>query len=514
MLENVCIARHCGFPDALICVVYFADNVTFVDDCIQPGNTVLEHIRVDNHVAVHAQQTDAQPAVAARPRGRPLGSKDKKPRQRRSGHAPVTFAVPPVTATAVAVVTPGTGDISLSPNAGGATANAVPRPTHKRRLPQPRAPRPIAPELCQLLELSVTISAVGTDVDLAVWNEFQQWATSGTVACFASTERGSEKGHLHIQAVMRIVHKDSRTVSALLRSVLRLSRFGVGVYNIKVVHLKNEGLHTFAGLVGYCMKEHLKPHYREFMHNISDEELDVAPLEFAVWGASELKSKQVLTSANLYERMQHFVEHYPSRTGVREGLVPCLTRMIRTARYHFDSRFVTPMNGFGMDPVKADMLWQVTLHPKQAKAYQIAAIVCVSPQRHADRYASDFRVPSREYAMHRQAEREYEEGLSDWNHANATYQPVLGRGLPVGCTLYNDSEHSPQAGDDFIPLPTSRGVTTPGIGKGISITEPNVDQVSDAETGDDEDEDFEYESEHASGSGQHTDEALKDSTRG
>ncbi len=49
------------------------------------------------------------------------------------------------------------------------------------------------------------------------------------------------------------------------------------------------GLHTFTGLLGYCLKDRNKEHFSALEHNISQEDKDTTIKEYALWGAVQAK---------------------------------------------------------------------------------------------------------------------------------------------------------------------------------------------------------------------------------
>jgi hypothetical protein len=75
-------------------------------------------------------------------------------------------------------------------------------------------------------------------------------------------------------------------VSAGIRSALRFSSYGVGVHTVRCVPLANERLHTFCGILGYCMKDRTRAYYCAFSHNFTQEEFDAAPTQLASGSAA------------------------------------------------------------------------------------------------------------------------------------------------------------------------------------------------------------------------------------
>ena len=52
-------------------------------------------------------------------------------------------------------------------------------------------------------------------------------------------------------------------------------------YVVSCKKLRDEGLHTFKGMVGYCMKDNGEKHFEFVHHNLSLDDMNEDKLEYA-----------------------------------------------------------------------------------------------------------------------------------------------------------------------------------------------------------------------------------------
>ncbi|KAL3695201.1 hypothetical protein R1sor_009277 [Riccia sorocarpa] len=161
------------------------------------------------------------------------------------------------------------------------------------------------------LELSVTISVAGADISPRIFPSVQDFL------------------HNHCQA---------------------------GVY---VKKLSNKGIHTFVGMVGYCLKDRKELHFRVCMKDISDAVQREGMLLYIFYGAADLKNRVELNPSNVMQRaLQYnkFVSHHPLGTSFQG----CIRRMLVGGHY-------TPSTGWlinkGMDLTRMTSMWRVYLQP-------------------------------------------------------------------------------------------------------------------------------------------------------
>ena len=72
--------------------------------------------------------------------------------------------------------------------------------------------------------------------------------------------------------------------------------------HVLVKRLSRVGLHTYVGMLGYCIKDKGEDYFEVVHNNITDEELTTGLEEYVKFGTPFAKNKVVLTSKNLLER--------------------------------------------------------------------------------------------------------------------------------------------------------------------------------------------------------------------
>ncbi|KAI5056359.1 hypothetical protein GOP47_0028177, partial [Adiantum capillus-veneris] len=121
-------------------------------------------------------------------------------------------------------------------------------------------------------------------------------------------------------------------------------------------------MHTFTGMVGYCMKDLQKPHLRWFAKGVEAEEIAEVRALHAQYGQGELKHRVALTPVNMFDRAYVYMENFVAD---REGmsLPHTLLRMLATGRYYPSATWVVPKSGSRMELGRAMAIWQSMKEP-------------------------------------------------------------------------------------------------------------------------------------------------------
>lgn len=133
------------------------------------------------------------------------------------------------------------------------------------------------------IELSITVFVVGGgDVDRELLPKVQKILEERTLAGKCSLEKGGTCFHLHLQMVIHIDTTCVLAVSKLLKQYLNwdVNKPKSGVIMCKKI--VNKGLHTFYGLLGYCMKDRDKEHFETIDHNITSDNLNQRLEQYAL----------------------------------------------------------------------------------------------------------------------------------------------------------------------------------------------------------------------------------------
>ena len=86
---------------------------------------------------------------------------------------------------------------------------------------------------------------------------------------------------------------------------------------ISCERLRDEGLHTFLGMVGYCMKNNREEHF-EFVHcNVYAEDMNVGHMEYAKFGNVGLNNHVNLSHSNILQHAHQWARfHVKQHLGV------------------------------------------------------------------------------------------------------------------------------------------------------------------------------------------------------
>lgn len=98
---------------------------------------------------------------------------------------------------------------------------------------------------------------------------------------------------------------------------------------ICVRKLSNQGLHTWRGIIGYCLKQPVAP---PVMLNVSDEDITLGIQRFLEFGSSNPHNRVVLTAQNILGRA--FVFQVYRMRDLSSNLTDVLLSMLRSGSYY------------------------------------------------------------------------------------------------------------------------------------------------------------------------------------
>ena len=113
---------------------------------------------------------------------------------------------------------------------------------------------------CTIFKLSITILVDGGDIDQQLLKNVNQFLVEWMLAGKCSLDRGGATYHLHFQMVVRIEARNLPIVSKLLKEYLGGDLAKPTSRVVICKKLRNRGLHTFHGMLWYCMKDVMKDH--------------------------------------------------------------------------------------------------------------------------------------------------------------------------------------------------------------------------------------------------------------
>ncbi|KAL3676961.1 hypothetical protein R1sor_026909 [Riccia sorocarpa] len=124
------------------------------------------------------------------------------------------------------------------------------------------------------LQVSVTVGIVGEDVSQITYEDVKRYAQHAATVAVVSMERGDSALQLHIQAIMVVESTSTRAVRQEIAVQIGWATRCPPGGAICVKQLTNKGLHTLAGMIGYCIKDEKESHYQMFSKNVTDDQFE------------------------------------------------------------------------------------------------------------------------------------------------------------------------------------------------------------------------------------------------
>ena len=157
----------------------------------------------------------------------------------------------------------------------------------------------------------------------------------------------------YFQVVFRILSISTIAMGKLVKVYLRWDKGEApSGSHVLVKRLSGVGLHTYVGMLGYCIKDKGEDHFEVVHNNITDEDLIAGLEEYVKFGTPFAKNKVVLTSKNLLERCLCYLQ-YRMKSQLGSTLPGVLLHMLRSGTYIPDAQWVIPRTCGGMDYVRA-----------------------------------------------------------------------------------------------------------------------------------------------------------------
>ena len=165
----------------------------------------------------------------------------------------------------------------------------------------------------------------------------QHFIEKECVSGLCSIERGGALQRLHFQAVFRILSTSTIAVDKLMKVYLGWDKGEApSSSHVLVKRLSRVGLHTYVGMLGYCIKEKGEDHFEVVHNNITDEDLTTGLKEYVKFGTPFAKNKVVLTSKNLLERCLCYLQ-YRMKSQLGSTLPRVLLHMLHSGTYILDA---------------------------------------------------------------------------------------------------------------------------------------------------------------------------------
>lgn len=121
--------------------------------------------------------------------------------------------------------------------------------------------------------------------------------------------------------------------------------------------LRNTGLHTFVGMLGYYTKDKGEDHFQCVYKNVTDAQLEEGVEEYIKHGTPFAKNRVVLTHTSLIERAATYCK-FKLKKHLGSTLPGTLLPMLRSGQFIPSASWVLPARQGGMEYTKAAALWK------------------------------------------------------------------------------------------------------------------------------------------------------------
>ncbi|KAL3701792.1 hypothetical protein R1sor_019814 [Riccia sorocarpa] len=201
---------------------------------------------------------------------------------------------------------------------------------------------------------------VAADVEADIFDKVALFIEKEASMGLIAFERGDTNLQLHIQGVMSLQASSVRSIKTDLTKAIGWDTNAPvgGVVCIKSV--KNQGLHTVTGLIGYCLKDENELHFRLYSKNVTEEQMEEGRKRHMVFGASGYKNRLELTPQNLLCRALQF-RRYRSKNPVTTSFRHCIRDMARSGQYMAGLKWLLSPT---VCNVRAERLWMFAVQPE------------------------------------------------------------------------------------------------------------------------------------------------------
>ncbi|KAL2607401.1 hypothetical protein R1flu_025974 [Riccia fluitans] len=121
----------------------------------------------------------------------------------------------------------------------------------------------------KVFDISLMIGVPGTNIDTEIFELLVSFVDQRVEMGVLALERGDAFLQLHVQGMMRLKTSSTRSLKAEIKSWIGWDYHGPIGGSICIKPLRNRGLHTVIGLIGYCLKYEGLDHFHFYSKNVS-----------------------------------------------------------------------------------------------------------------------------------------------------------------------------------------------------------------------------------------------------
>jgi len=241
-----------------------------------------------------------------------------------------------------------------------------------------------------VFQFSITIAMRTEDIDVNHYlPKLERFLERRCLRGMFATERGGKLQHLHIQGVIELKLQTGREVRKLLILAMgwetAATKPPLGMIMVKV--LSQQGLHTFLGLVGYCVKDERRDHFQIVAKNITEADFNKGRSEYVLYGKVDESDRVELNVKSLMPRMvQYFRYCYKKQIAGTIDILDVLTDMIKSGKYYFSPAWCVGNQARGIDMRRFRALWLTAVMPQNTTPEDVQQILFPASIDERERY--------------------------------------------------------------------------------------------------------------------------------
>lgn len=123
----------------------------------------------------------------------------------------------------------------------------------------------------------------------------------------------------------------------------------------------DEGLHTFLGVVGCCMKGNGEEQFEFVNHNVSADDMNKGKLEHAKFGKVNLNNHVSLSHRSILPRAYQWAR-FCMKKHLGFTLPGTFFHMCTSGQFYLNPIWVVPMRSMNMDVKKVTLIWKIMMN--------------------------------------------------------------------------------------------------------------------------------------------------------
>ncbi|KAL2629868.1 hypothetical protein R1flu_014554 [Riccia fluitans] len=170
--------------------------------------------------------------------------------------------------------------------------------------------------------------------------------------------------------MVKVKTSSTRILKREIKEVIGWESNGLVGASMCLKSLRDRGLDTVIGLIGYCLKDEGAVHFKFYSKNISEEQKAEGRRMHNIYGASEYKRKLELTPANILGRALQF-RKYRVKNPLLIMFRQCIAKMIRSGQYIPTFRWLTTAK---ISRLRAERIWRACTTPDTVEVPDVETI--------------------------------------------------------------------------------------------------------------------------------------------